>query len=58
MLLVTHWVKTGYRKETRAQVYAERIVAESGKSVTFLLTDGTKLTVKRDNIISIEIEGE
>ena len=56
MIQVMCWTNTGYRKQSRACFYAEAIIKETNKAVTFQLLDGEKIMVKRSNLISIETE--
>ena len=51
---VMYFVSIGYRKQCRAIIYAECIEKEFKKSIRFKLTDGSFVTVKRVDIISIE----
>lgn len=52
------WVKTGYRQQSRAYFYASCILKEYKNTVRFLLLDGTKTSVKKNDLISIEEGGE
>lgn len=51
---VMFFVQCGYRKQARAIVHAEFIVRETKHTVRFKLLDGSFLTIKRRDIISIE----
>lgn len=48
------WVKTGYRKQSRAYFFADGIIKEFKHTIRFLLANGDRLSIKRNDIISIE----
>lgn len=51
MLCITYW-----EGKTRAMIYAECIARENEKSIRFFLASGKTLTIRRNDIISIETE--
>lgn len=51
MLCITYW-----EGKTRAMIYAECIAKENEKSIRFFLASGKTLTIRRNDIISIETE--
>ena len=48
------WVKTGYRKQSRALFTAQGIIKEFKYSTRFRLLNGDIMSVKHKDIISIE----
>lgn len=54
MLLVTFWTRTGYRHQSRAIVQAEKVLTEYKHVTTYRLTNGKRITIKHENLISVE----
>ena len=48
-MIITYWTTSG-----RAMIWAEAVIKEFKKSIRFLLRDNTTITIKKDDIISIE----
>lgn len=54
IMRVMCWVKNGYRKKSRAYFYSKGIKKEFKYSIRYALLDDGKLTIKKNDIISVE----